>query len=62
MARAAGIEGHLRGGDPLAAVRVDVVASNPWFRIHDKPDKSLDDLADRALRHNPDIRVLAQVG
>jgi hypothetical protein len=62
MARSAGIKDHLRGGDPLAAVKVDVVAYNPWFRIHDKPDKSLDDLVERALKHNPDIRVLAQVG
>src|SRR5262249_55287001 len=62
MARAANIKGHLRGGDPLAAVKVDVVASNPWFRIHDRSDKGLDDLVERALKHNPDIRVLAQVG
>ena len=46
----------------LAAVRVDVVASNPWFRIHDKADKQLDDLVAKALKHNPDIRVLVQVG
>jgi hypothetical protein len=38
MAGAAGIKGHVRGGDPLAAVKVDVVAANPWFRIHDKFD------------------------
>jgi hypothetical protein len=62
MAGGAGIKGHVRGGDPLAAVKVDVVASNPWFRIHDKFDKGLDDLTERALKHNPDIRVLAQVG
>jgi hypothetical protein len=31
MAQAAGIPGHIRGGDPLAATRVDVVATNPWF-------------------------------
>ena len=62
MATSAGIKGHVRGGDPLAAVKVDVVASNPWFRIHDKADKGLDDLVDRALKHNPDVRVLAQVG
>ena len=46
MASAAGIKGHIRGGDPLAATRVDVVAANPWFRIHDKADKQLDDLVD----------------
>jgi hypothetical protein len=62
MAKAADIKGHLRGGDPLASVKVDVVACNPWFREHNKPDKSLDDLTERALKHNPDIRVLAQVG
>src|ERR1019366_2408969 len=49
-------------GPALAAVKVDVVAANPWFRIHDKFDKGLDDLTERALKHNPDIRVLAQVG
>ena len=31
-------------------------------QIHDKSDKGLDDLTERALKHNPDIRVLAQVG
>ncbi len=62
MARSAEIKGHLRGGDPLAAVKVDVVACNPWFRIHDKADKALDDLVERAMKHNPDLRVLAQVG
>jgi hypothetical protein len=62
MAEAAGIKDHLRGGDPLAAVKVDVVACNPWFRIHDRPDKGLDDLTERALKHNPAVRVLAQVG
>jgi hypothetical protein len=62
MAGTAGIKGHVRGGDPLAAVRVDVVACNPWFRIHDKPDKGLDDLVQRALKHNPNVRILAQVG
>lgn len=62
MATSAGIKGHIRGGDPLATVKVDVVATNPWFRIHDKPDKGLDDLTERALKHNPNVRVLAQVG
>jgi hypothetical protein len=62
MTDAAGIKGHLRGGDPLAVVKVDVVACNPWFRIHDQPDKSLEDLTERALKHNPDVRLLAQVG
>jgi hypothetical protein len=62
LAASGGIKGHLRGGDPLAAVKVDVVACNPWFRVHDKADKGLDDLTARALKHNPDIRVLAQVG
>jgi hypothetical protein len=60
MAGATGIKGHLRGGDPLASIKVDVVAVNPWFRIHDKFDKGLDDLTERALKHNPEIRVLAQ--
>jgi hypothetical protein len=62
MARSGGIEGHLRGPDPLAPVKVDVVACNPWFRIHDQPDKGLDTLVERALKHNPNIRVLAQIG
>jgi hypothetical protein len=62
MAASAGIKGHVRGGDPLAAVKVDVVATNPWFRIHERADKGLDDLTERALKHNPDIRILAQVG
>lgn len=62
MAGATGIKGHLRGGDPLASIKVDVVAVNPWFRTHDKFDKGLDDLTERALKHNPEIRVLAQVG
>src|SRR5262245_61800459 len=61
MATTAGIKGHVRGGDPLAAVKVDVVAANPWFRVHDKFDKGLGDLTVRALKHNPDIRVLAQL-
>lgn len=61
-ALAAGIKDHLRGADPLAPRKVDVVALNPWFRIHDKADKQLDDLVAKALKHNPDIRVLAQVG
>jgi hypothetical protein len=62
MAKSAGIQGHVRGGDPLAVAKVDVVACNPWFRIHDGSDKGLDDLTERALRHNPIVRVLAQVG
>jgi hypothetical protein len=62
MADSADIKGHLRGGDPLATTKVDVVACNPWFRDHDKPDKGLDDLTERGLRHNPNIRILAQVG
>ena len=61
-ARTAGIEGHLRGGDPWRRVKVDVVACNPWFRLHDGADKGLDDLTARALKHNPAVRVLAQVG
>jgi hypothetical protein len=62
MARAAEIKDHIRGGDPLAATRVDVVAYNAWFRVHDKSDKTLDDLVERSLKHNPNIRILAQVG
>jgi hypothetical protein len=62
IAEAADIQGHVRGGDPLAVTKVDVVACNPWFRDHDKPDKGLEDLTERALKHNPDVRVLAQVG
>lgn len=64
MATSAGIKGHARAGDPLplAARKVDVVAINPWFTIHDKFDKGLDELTERALKHNPDIRVLAQLG
>jgi len=61
ITEAAGIQGHLRGGDPLAVTKVDVVACNPWFRDHEKPDKTLDDLTDRAVKHNPNVRVLAQV-
>lgn len=67
-----GVSGNLKADQPskeLAApidkgqhVLMDVVAANPWFRIHDKADKGLDDLTERALKHNPDIRVLAQVG
>lgn len=62
MAEAADIKGHLRGGDPLAVTKVDVVACNPWFKEHDKADKGLEDLTERALKHNPDVRVLAQAG
>ena len=62
MTDAADIKGHIRGGDPLATTKVDVVACNPWFRDHDKSDKGLDDLTERGLKHNPNIRVLAQVG
>jgi len=62
MAEAADIKGHVRGGDPLAVTKVDVVACNPWFRDHDKPDKGLEDLTARAMKHNPDVRVLAQLG
>jgi hypothetical protein len=60
MAEAAGIKDHVRGGDPLAVAKVDVAAINPWFRDHDKPDKSLEDLTERGLKHNPNIRILAQ--
>lgn len=62
MARAAGIDEHLRGGDPLAARKVDVVAINPWFKVYDKPDEGLNNLVEKALKHNANIRVLAQVG
>lgn len=62
MAQAAGIQDHIRGGDPLAATRVDVVATNPWFKEHDKPDLGLETLVTKALKHNPQIRVLAQIG
>jgi hypothetical protein len=61
MAKAADINDHVRGGDPLAASKVDVACCNPWFHVHDKPDKSLEDLVERGLKHNPNIRVLAQV-
>jgi len=62
MAEAADIKGHVRGGDPLAVTKVDVVACNPWFNVQDRPDKGLEDLTERALKHNPNVHVLAQVG
>src|SRR5262249_20686492 len=61
MTDAAGIKDHVRGGDPLAVTKVDVAAFNPWFRDHEKPDKYFDDLIERSLKHNPNIRILAQV-
>lgn len=61
MAEAVGIKDHVRGGNPLAVVKVDVAACNPWFTVHDKFDKSLEDLTERGLKHNPNIRILAQV-
>src|SRR5438552_1404222 len=57
MAESAGIKRHIRRGDPLSATKVDVVACNPWFIVHDKPDKNLDDLTERGLKHNPNIRI-----
>jgi hypothetical protein len=61
LALSAGTKDHsaLRG-DPLISVKVDVVTCSP-FMDTGKPDKALTDLTERGLKHNPNIRILAQV-
>jgi hypothetical protein len=56
IAESAGIKGHVqvRGADgPLIAGKVDVVTCSP-FCDPSKVDKGLEELTERALKHNPD--------
>ena len=60
VAESAGIKDHAAIQDPLIVSNVDVVTCSP-FLDPSRPDRWLESVAERGLKHNPNIRIMAQV-